>query len=148
MFKKIFLVFTLVFAFTLTACSGGVEYPKTYGDVEVTAGEKKSEGVVMTLTTLGYAGQDSGKNTMIAEVTVKDGKIVAFVVKSHTESNGYGKNLIEKGELTQALITNTDSLSSFDVSEYLDAKASSTKTADALLDIAKAALKHYEEEYK
>ena len=144
MLKKLFTLLLFVFALTLTACDKKteVEYPKTYSNVTVIAGEETDAGVVMTIEADGFHGK------VTADVTVKDGKIVAFVVTAHTESVGWGKALIDEGDFIQALIDSTNSLDTFDISAHLDSEAGATFTGEALLDIAKTALAHYNEDYK
>ncbi len=144
MLKKISLVFLLLFALTLVACDSGskVDYPKRYGIVDVISGEDTKAGLVLTLETDGFGG------TIKVEVTIVDGKITAYEVKEHTESTAWGKALIDDGALIQAFIDETDDLDSIVLQDYLDSEAGATITAEALLDIAKAALEHYEEDYK
>ncbi|MFO7969392.1 MAG: FMN-binding protein [Candidatus Izemoplasmatales bacterium] len=142
MIKKICLILTLVFSFTIIACSSDepeVEYPKTYNIVDVTAGRVTDDGVVMTLETDGFGG------TMEVEVTINNSEIVNIEVINHSESDGYGKDLIEDGNFIQLLIDEDDDLDSIDI---IDASAGSTLTGEALLDIAKTALEHYEDDYK
>jgi len=148
MLKKISLLLLVLVAMTLTACDSKgtteatIGYPQKYGIVDVVAGEETKTGVVLTLETDGFGG------TVKVEVTIVGGKITDFDVLEHTESSGWGKAVIDNGTLAQALIDETDDLDSLDVHEYLDSEASATVTAEALLDIAKAALEHYADSYE
>jgi Na+-translocating ferredoxin:NAD+ oxidoreductase RnfG subunit len=143
MFKKIMAAFLCVLALTLTACDKNtVEYPKTYGNVDVISAEETKSGVILTLETDGFHG------TIQAKVTIQEGAIVAYQVVSHSESDGYGKTLIESGTLIQAFIDESSDLDALDVQDYLDAEAGATITGDALFDIALTALEHYNEDYK
>lgn len=143
MFKKMMAVTLCVLAFTLSACDKDtVEYPISYGIVDVIAAEETKSGVILTLETDGFGG------TIEAKVTLQNGLIVAYNVETHTESNGYGKTLIETGTIIQALIDESDDLTAFDVHDHLDAEAGATITGEALYDIAVAALDHYNEYYK
>ncbi len=144
MLKKILAVFLFAFVLMLTACDKTtlVDYPKAYNNVNVIAGEVTDAGVVMTIEADGFHG------IITADVTVKNGKIVAITVTQHTESAGWGKALIDEGDYIQALINATDNLETFDISSHLDSEAGATYTGEALLDIAKTALTHYNEFYK
>ncbi len=146
MLKKIALLFVVSLGFLLLACDSGskVEYPKEYGIVDVLSAEETKTGYVFTLETDGFSSSTKIK----AEVTIVDGKITDYTIVSNGESAGYGKTLIEDETIIQAIIDETDNLDSFDVFDYLDSEASATITADALLEIALAALEHYEEDYK
>jgi hypothetical protein len=146
MLKKMALLFLVFLGFTLVACDSGskVEYPKEYGVVDVLSAEETKTGYIFTLETDGFSSSTKIK----AEVTVVDGKITAYTIVSNGESTGYGKTLIEDGTIIQAIIDETDNLDTFDVADYLDSEASATITADALLEIALAALEHFEEDYK
>ena len=144
--KRIALLFLVLLGFLLVACDSGskVEYPKEYGVVDVISAEETKTGYTFTLETDGFSSTTKIK----AEVTIVDGKITAYTVVSNGESTGYGKTLIEDGIILQAIIDETDNLDDFDVTDYLDSEASATITADALLEIALAALEHYNEDYK
>ncbi|MDY0278687.1 MAG: FMN-binding protein [Acholeplasma sp.] len=146
MMKRIALLFLVLLGFLLVACDSGskVEYPKEYGVVDVISAEETKTGYTFTLETDGFSSTTKIK----AEVTIVDGKITAYTVVSNGESTGYGKTLIEDGIILQAIIDETDNLDDFDVTDYLDSEASATITADALLEIALAALEHYNEDYK
>ncbi len=142
MFKKMTMLLLVGLLVFLVACDKGPDYPKAYGIVDVISGEETEDGVVLTLETDGFGG------TITAEVTVLDGLIVSYEVTQHTESTGWGKALIEDGALIQALIDESDDLSSVDVQDFLDADAGATVTGEALLDIALTAIEHYEEDYQ
>jgi Na+-translocating ferredoxin:NAD+ oxidoreductase RnfG subunit len=146
MLKKLSVVFLFIFALGLIGCSNeddkGVNYPKEYNIVDVISGEETDDGVVMVLETDGFGG------TIQAEVTVKDGVITAFEVKDHSESEGWGQTVIDDSGIIQGLIDDSDDLDNFDLNTYLDSSASATVTAEALLEIAKAAIEHYEEDYQ
>jgi Na+-translocating ferredoxin:NAD+ oxidoreductase RnfG subunit len=146
MLKKIAVLFLVALGFTLMACDSGskVEYPKKYGVVDVLSAEETKTGYVFTLETDGFSGSAKIK----AEVTIVDGDITNYTIVSHQESAGYGKALIEDGDLIQAIIDETNGLDNFKVSDYLDSEASATITGDALLEIALAALEHYTADYK
>ena len=146
MMKKAALLFLVFLGFTMVACDSGskVEYPKEYGVVDVLSAEELKTGYVFTLETDGFSSTTKIK----AEVTIVDGKITAYTIVSHGESTGYGKTLIEDGTILQAIIDETDNLDTFDVADYLDSEASATITGDALVEIALAALEHYNEDYK
>ncbi len=146
MMKKLALLFLVFLGFTLVACDSGskVEYPKEYGVVDVLSAVETKTGYTFTLETDGFSSTTKIK----AEVTIVDGKITAYTIVSSGESTGYGKTLIEDGTILQAIIDETDNLDDFDVTDYLDSEASATITADALLEIALAALEHYNEDYK
>ena len=141
MFKKIAMLTLIGFMTFLVACDKGPEYPKEYGIVDVISGEETSEGVVLTLETDGFGG------TITAEITILDGEIVTYTITEHNESDAWGKAVIDGGALIQAIIDESN-LSNLDVHDYLDGQASATVTGEALLDIALAALEHYEEDYE
>ncbi|HKL47818.1 MAG TPA: FMN-binding protein [Candidatus Izemoplasmatales bacterium] len=162
MFKKISLVFLFVFALGLIGCSGeetdevtstktdevtsteteDISYPKEYNIVDVISGEVTDDGVVMIIETDGYGG------TMRAQVTVLDGEITEFNVEEHLESDGWGQVVIDDSGIIQALKDASDNLDNFDVNLYLDSEASASITAEALLDIARTAIEHYQDDYQ
>lgn len=149
MIKKLSLVFMMLFALTLVSCSSKddektINYPKTYGIVEVLSGERTDDGILLTLETDGF----NATTPIKVEVTIKDGAIIKYEVIEHNESTTWGKALIDSGDLAQAFIDHSGSLNSLDLEDYLDSSASATITAEALLDIALAALQHYTDDYK
>lgn len=150
MLRKLSLVLLFTFVLGLVSCAGddtstqenGIEYPKSYNIVDVISGEETDNGVEMVIETDGFGG------TIQAEVTVKDGVITVFTITEQSESAGWGQAVINDSGIIQALIDDSDDLDNFDVNTYLDAQASATITAEALLDIAKTAIEHYEEDYQ
>jgi len=135
--KKIMLLSILFLTFGLIACSEeGVEYPVDYFNATVTESSKSSDEVTLTIESTGFYD-------MVALVTIKDGVIIDYTVSDHEESADYGGVLISDGDFISDLIDANGDLSDSE----LDAYAGATATRDALVDIAKAALEHYNAYY-
>lgn len=155
--KKLVLAFLMLFA--ITACGAedepDVEYPVEYYGAEVTGSVVDDDEIVMTIVGEGFY-------EMTAEVTVSrsTGEITAFTVTDHSESESWGGVLIEKGELSDALVDYSDDLSALSLDDYVvidedwasdyDVEAGATvgTTGEAMLDIALGALEHYEAYYE
>jgi hypothetical protein len=135
--KKIVLLTILFLSLGLMACSdSGVDYPVNYYNATITASSTSSDEVTFTIESTGFYD-------LVALVTVKDGIIISYTVTDHEESTNYGGVLIDDGDFISDLIEANGALSS----SQLDAYAGATATRDALVDIAKAALEHYNAYY-
>ena len=131
------LLLVLLLVFSLAACGeDGVEYPQDYFNATITESSTSGDAVTFTVESTGFYD-------MVVEVTITNGEITAYSVKEHTESETYGGILISEGDFIADLIDANGDLSNSE----LDAYAGATATRDALVDVAKAALDHYNAYY-
>ncbi|MFP4286723.1 MAG: FMN-binding protein [Candidatus Izemoplasmataceae bacterium] len=143
--KKILFI-SVFMVFLLTACGTeepGVEYPvDEYFNASITSATIDGDTVDMVIVSGGFAGD------ITIDVTVTNGEITAFTVTDHSESEDWGKIIIDEEALTNAII-GSSSVSEIDVNDYdnIDAEGSATAgtTAEALVDAASAALSHYDD---
>ncbi len=145
--KKLLMIFTLSMFLVLAACGNGddvahVEYPVEYFNANVTGSTTDGETLILTIDGEGFY-------PMTAEVSFEGGAMVGFEITNHSESAEWGGVIIDRGDIQSALIDKWDDLDSFDVAGYsdVDADTGATATAEALEDIAVAAVEHYLEYY-
>ena len=146
--KKLLTLIVFVMVFTLAACNGDdtpdVEYP--YDDhfgATITGSEVDGDVVVLTIDGEGFY-------PMTVEVTFEGGSMTNFEVIDHSESADWGGVIIDRGEIQDALVDNYDDLANFSIDPYkdVDAETGATATAEAMEDIAVAAVEHYQEYYE
>ena len=145
--KKIVFVMVLAIAmFTLAACGDDeveVEYPvDDYFNATVTGSEVDGDTVKLMIDGQGFY-------EMRVEVTFEAGEMTAFNVVEHQESADWGGNIIEAGELQASIVEHANNLNALDLAPYIeiDEEASATATVEALIDIASAAIEHFNEYY-
>lgn len=136
--RKLIILTAFLFIFMLAACGGddnGVDYPVSYFNADVISSAVNGSEVTLTIESEGFY-------PMTIEVTISDGTMSAFVVTQHQESGNWGGALIEDGDYIAEIIANADNLDNVDV------EAGVTATAEALIDVARAAMEHYRTYYE
>jgi len=136
--KKLMLLSAFFLVFMLVACGGGDEganYPVSYFNAEVISSSESGNAVTLTIESEGFY-------PMVVEVTIASGQMTAFDVIEHRESGNWGGALISDGDFIAAIIQNANNLSNVDV------EAGVTATAEALIDVARAAMEHYKTYYE
>ena len=145
--KKLLTLIVFVMVFTLAACNGDdtvdVDYPVEYFNATVTSSEVDGDEVVLTVDGEGFY-------PMTAEVKFENGSMTNYEVVDHSESAEWGGIIIDRGELQDAFVENYSDLANFSIDPYkdVDAETGATATAEAMEDIAVAAVEHYQEYYE
>ncbi len=146
MFKKIFISFVLVITLAFMGCGPDkteVEYPQEYFNATVISAVV-DDGVTMTIESTGF-------KKFTVEVTVKEGLITSYEVTEHQETAAWGGVVIEDSGLIAAIIAGSANIDGIDLDDYviIDAEAdvTSSTTGEALIDVAKAAIKHFNDFY-
>lgn len=136
--KKLMLLSAFFLVFMLVACGGGEEgvtYPVSYFNAEVISSSQSGNAVTLTIESVGFY-------PMVVDVTITNGQMTAYDVIEHRESGNWGGALISDGDFIAEIIANANNLSSVDV------VAGVTTTAEALVDVARAAMEHYKTYYE
>ncbi len=135
----------MLLAFTLTACDSGVSYPvDDYFNATVVSSEIDGDTVILTIDGEGFY-------PMTAKVTFVDGVMTEFEVTEHSESAAWGGVIIDAGDLQAEIVEQAANLNAIDAQDYsvIDAEAGATAiaTVDAILNIANAAVDHFNAYY-
>ena len=142
--KKLYGLLLFVAVFTIAACGGGsVDYPVEYFNATVTGSQVDGDTVTLTIDGEGFY-------PMTAEVKFVNGSMTHYDIIEHRESAQWGGVLIDNGELQTAIVNNASTLGGVNIGDFteIDATASATATAEAMMDIARAAVEHFNEFYK
>ncbi len=128
--RKITVLMALLLVAALAAC-GGITYPVEYDNGTVVAVVETDGGYIVSVEVQGFAGVP-----IEADLTITaEGNVTAFVVTSHMETAGWGKDVIDGDYITQ-LLANQNSLGS------VDAVSGSTATSDGLKNAIRVAKEH------
>lgn len=148
--KKFIFALLLMFSLVLVACGGDddnndVDLPNyPYDDhfnATIVSAEVDGDTVTMTIETIGF----HPVNVIRIDVTFENGVITAYEVTDHGESPAWGGVLIDDGDILAAILEYAGNLSALDPADYaqVDEETGATITAEALVDVARAAVEHY-----